>query len=602
MTKKRNEVAHQDCWDVEALYTSLEAWMQDFEASKDLSPLSKYRGTLGEGPAAVQNSLETILKLSRALEKLYVWAHLRHDEEITQTEHKEAFSSIASLLHDLKRNTAWFEPELLALPEKTLQNYLQAPELRDYKFFLEKIIRQKPHILPKEQEELLALVGKALQTPPKAFAAMNNADFKFGTVLDSAGKSRELTHASYGLFIRDQDRVLRENAFKGLHGKFLEFQNTLCELLNGRVQEHVFNARARHYPTSLDAALFSKDISPKVYHSLIQTVHDNIHVLHDYMKLRKQLLGIEELHVWDLYVPLTDQVDIQMDYLEAEKLVVQSVAALGNEYQQTLREGLTKDRWVDRYENENKRSGAYSSGCYDSMPYILMNYKGILNDVFTLAHEAGHSMHSFLSRKHQPYQYCDYTIFEAEVASTFNEELLNRTLMEHLQTREEKIFLLTQQIEGIRTTFFRQTMFAEFELMLHEWAEKDRPLTPQLLKEEYHKLNQFYFGPHVVLDSPIEIEWARIPHFYYNFYVFQYATGISAAMALADKVLQGADQERDAYLTMLKSGGSKFPIELLRTAGIDMSAPQPIQATINKFADLLEQLKSLCRETSERKT
>ena len=388
---------------------------------------------------------------------------------------------------------------------------------------------------------------------------MNNADFKFGTVQDSKGESRELTHATYGLFIRDQDRTLRENSFKKLCGKFEEFQNTLCELLNGRIQEHLFTARARHYPSCLDAALFPKDISPKVYRSLIQTARDNIHVLHEYMALRKQLLGLDQLHVWDLYVPLSGQVDITMDYAEAEQIVVESVAPLGAEYQKLLQDGLSKGRWVDRYENQNKRSGAYSSGCYDSMPYILMNYKGILRDVSTLAHEAGHSMHSLLSRKHQPYHYSDYTIFEAEVASTFNEDLLNRTLLERMKTKEEKIFLLTEQIEDIRTTFFRQTMFAEFELMMHEWAEQDRPITPELLKEEYRKLNQFYFGPHVVLDSPIEMEWARIPHFYYNFYVFQYATGISAALALAEKVVQGANNDRDAYLNMLKSGGSQFP-------------------------------------------
>ncbi len=593
MAKPREEVSANDCWNVEALYKNLEMWGQEFEKSQDWSELSKCRATLGQNPEAMKNAIEIILKISRSLEKLYTYAHLRHDEEITLTPYKEAFSRITSALHNFKRETAWFEPELLALPEDTLQSYLQAPVLKEYKYFIEKIVRLKPHTLPQEQEELFALAGKALQAAPKAFSAMNNADFKFGTVLDGQGKPRELTHASYGLLIRDQDRTLRENAFKALHGKFGEFQNTLCELLNGRLQEHVFNTRARHYPSCLDAALFPKNVSPKVYRSLIQTVRDNIHVLHDYMEVRKKLLGLNELHVWDLYVPLTGQVDIKMDYAAAEQLVVESVAPLGPEYQNLLQEGLTKGRWVDRYENDNKRSGAYSSGCYDSMPYILMNYKGLLRDVSTLAHEAGHSMHSLLSRQQQPYHYAEYTIFEAEVASTFNEDLLNRLLLKRTKSNEEKVFLLTEQIEDIRTTFFRQAMFAEFELMIHEWAEQDRPITPELLKEEYRKLNQFYFGPQVILDPAIEMEWARIPHFYYNFYVFQYATGISAALALAEKVVQGKDSDRDAYLNMLKSGGSKFPLELLQTAGIDMTTPQPVQATIAKFAHLLGELKDL---------
>ena len=599
MAKKRKDVAPLDCWNVEALYTNLEGWKKEFEASKTWSELNSCRETLSQGPAAVKKTIEVILKLSRTLEKLYTWAHLRHDEDITLTPHKEALTRVTSLLHDFKRDTAWFEPELLSLSPNTLQELLQAPELKDYTFFLEKIIRMKPYTLPQEQEELLALAGKALQTPPKAFSAMNNADFKFGTVLDSQDNAHELTHASYGIFIREQDRTLRENSFKAIHSKYTEFQNTLCELLNGRVQEHLFNARARHYPSCLDAALFPKNISPQVYRSLIQTVRDNIHVLHEYMEVRKQLLGVDELHIWDLYVPLTAEVDIKIDYPEGEKLVIESVAPLGSEYQQALKDGLTSGRWVDRYENENKRSGAYSSGCYDSMPYILMNYKGLLNDVSTLAHEAGHSMHSLLSRKNQPYQYADYTIFEAEVASTFNEDLLNRILLERMKSKEEKIFLLTKQIEDIRTTFFRQTMFAEFELMLHEWAEQDRPITPDLLKEEYRKLNQFYFGPHVILDPLVDMEWARIPHFYYNFYVFQYATGISAALALSEKVMQGDDKDRDAYLTMLKSGGSKFPIDLLHVAGIDMTTPQPVQTTIDKFVHLLEQLKALSKETSD---
>lgn len=597
--KDRKEVSPKDCWNLEPMYPKFQDWEKDFTAAAkhDSKPrwpqLAAFKGKLGESPETLKKALECSLSIERNLSKIYTYAHLRHDEDITFDQNKVANQKSGILFHDYAEECSWFEPELLALPEKTIQEFLASPILKDYKFYIEKIIRVKKHMLPPEGEQLLALTGKALETPHKAFSAMSDADFKFGTVADGKGEKLELTHAMFGKYIRDQDRTLRKNTFVTYHGKYHEYENTLGELIQGTVQGHLLNARARKYDSCLDAALFPKNIDTQVYRSLIKAVNDNLPALHKYVKLRKQILGVDQLHLYDMYVPLTPEIKMNLSYDAAVDLIIESVAPLGQEYQQTLNKGLKSDRWVDRYENKNKRSGGYSSGCYDSMPYILMNYKDLLRDVFTLAHEAGHSMHSYLSHKNQPYQYGHYPIFLAEVASTFNEDLLSRLLLEKAKTDEEKIYLINQRIEDVRTTLFRQTMFAEFELHIHELAEKDVPLTPKLLKEEFFKLNQKYFGKDAFIDNEVEIEWARIPHFYYNFYVFQYSTGISAALALSEKVCSGGAKERDDYLSFLKGGSSRYPTDLLLLAGVDMRTPAPVQSAIKKFSGWVDQLEKL---------
>ncbi len=605
MIKLRQDVSPKDCWNVEALYPSLAEWQKAYDKvardDKHHHPrwpeIGAFRGRLHENAETLKGAIELILGLDRVLYKLFTYAHLRHDEDITDDQHKVAYSRIMSVMHEFGQEVSWFDPELLALPETTIREYLASPVLKDYRYYLEKIFRMKPHTLSAESEEVMALAGKALQTPQKAFSAISDADFKFGKVKDSQGKEHEITHGQYGMYIRDQDRTLRQNAFKQYHDKYFAYENTLCELLSGQVNKNIFNAQVRHYKSSLDAALFPHNIETSVYHSLVDAVNDKIDSIHQYMDLRKDILKLDELHLYDLYVPLTPHVDIKMSYEEAEELIVESVAPLGDDYQRTLRKGLLEQRWVDRYENKNKRSGAYSSGCYDSMPYILMNYKGILRDVFTLAHEAGHSMHSLLSRKTQPYQYADYPIFVAEVASTFNEELLMRQLLKKYTGKAEQIFLINQRIDDIRATLFRQTMFAEFELAIHEMVERGNPLTPQTLKEQFRALNEKYYGDRVVVDSEIDIEWARIPHFYYNFYVYQYATGISAALALVNGVLNGGQKERDAYLTFLSSGGNRYPIDLLRSAGVDMRSSKPVHAAIDAFSARVNDLRQLQEES-----
>lgn len=599
MLLERQEVQQEDKWDIAAIYPSDAAWEADFAklASAKNPPywpeIASYKGRLHEGPETMKDCLDKLLSISRLLEKLYVYAHLKYDEETTIDANKSAYKRISSTAHDFQEEVSWFEPELLALPEALIQSYLASPLLGDFRFHIEKIVRIKKHTLSPEKEELIAMAGKALQSSAKAFYALNDSDFKFGTVKDSSGASHELTNGSYGVFIRGKDRVLRENAFKTLHGKYRGYQNTLTELINGQVQTHVFNAKARKYSSSLEASLFPNNIDTEVYHALIKAVRNRLPSLHKYIKLRKKILGLDALHLYDMYVPLTPHADIRMPYSEAEKAVIESVEPLGPDYQNALREGLLQRRWVDRYENKNKHAGAYSSGCYDTNPYILMNYKELLRDVFTLAHEAGHSMHSLLCRTEQPYQYGNYSIFLAEVASTFNEELLTRYLLERANSKEEKIYLINQKIEDIRGTLFRQTMFAEFELAAHQMAERNIPLTPKALNEFFYSLNQAYFGSDAFIDPEIEIEWARIPHFYANYYVFQYATGISAALSLADKVIAEGAPARDAYLSFLKAGSSRYPIDLLKMAGVDMRSPEPVEKAIEKFDGLVDELEKL---------
>lgn len=591
---ERRERPQSDTWDVEALFPTLEAWEEAYKAvtSAQWLDLVSLRGRLAEGGAPlVHRFLEGYFFFARALERLYTYAHLRHDEDITEERHKALFGKISALFHTFHTEMAWFEPELLEMSDAQFSHLLRAHEVQPYRFFLEKIRHRKEHTLSANEEAVLASAQKPLEAAHRAFSSLNDADLQFGVVKDSAGEEHPLTHARYLTYQRSADRLLRKNAFSQLHGAYPAFHNTLGDLLSGTVQGHLFAARNRKYRSCLEAALFPKMIPPSVYHALVESVRDRVTSLHRYVRLRKQLLGVETLHLYDLQVPLVSSGERHIPYEEAEEMVIASVAPLGEAYQQTLREGLQKQRWVDRYENRGKRSGAYSSGCYDSHPYILMNYRGTVRDLFTLTHEAGHSMHSLLSYRHQLYHDAHYSIFVAEVASTFHEQLLFKYLLERSESEAERQALVHEQIEEIRATFFRQTLFAEFELFLHEQAERDIPLTPATLSSKYLDLSRFYFGPEMVLDAHAEVEWARIPHFYYNFYVYQYATGLAAASRLATLVLEGGKAERDAYLSFLQGGGSDYPVALLQRAGVDMTTPHVVHALLDRFDSLLDKIK-----------
>jgi oligoendopeptidase F len=591
MLKNRNEVPLENRWNVEALYQSDQVWSEELNQVKGQEkgprwPLMKqFQGRLSD-PVSVSSLFESYLNLQRKLEKLHTYAHLRLDEDLGNDHFKSHYGLISSLIHDFQLETSWIEPEFMSLNESEFQKLVSHSMLQPYRFYLEKLGRMRPHTLPQELEELMALSGKALDTAYRAFGALNNADLTFAPAVDSNGKEHPLSNGTYLSYLRSPDRNLRKTAFVNLHKTFEGHANTLCELIQGQVQGHLFSARARKFENCLDAALFPHQVDRAVYENLIASVRSHLPSMHQYIALRKKLLGLEEVHVYDLYGPLVEESLSNMSYPEACRFVAESVAPLGAEYQKSLQKGLFEERWVDVYENTRKRSGAYSSGCYDSMPYILMNYQGTLNDVLTLAHEAGHSMHSFLSRQNQPYVYSQYPIFVAEVASTFNEQLLLKSLKAKAKSKKDLAFLINYEIEGIRGTIFRQTLFAEFELQIHKWAEEGVPLTPTLLKQYYVQLNREYYGPDLAIDPELEIEWARIPHFYYNFYVYQYATGLSAALALFQKATAQPEM-RNRYLQFLSSGGSQFPLDLLQGAGVDMRKPEPIDAAMNHFAHLL---------------
>lgn len=599
MTIPRKDVKKSDRWNVEKLYPTYNHWERELKevVSKKEPPfftdLSHYMGKLHKSAKTLLGALDHFFYTERSLRKLYTYAKLKSDENIVDEKNKSAFDTISTIYHQFSQETSWLEPEILTIPEKTLNKFLKDPILTEYKFYIERMCRMTSHTLSAEEEKIMAFAEQALDTPYRSFSSLSDADFKFGTVKDKKGKNRELTHATFSLYLRDFDRTLRKNAFTQLLNKYQSYENTICELLRGVLQKHLFEAKARGYTSYLEASLYPKNISKKVYLNLIETVRNNIHVLHDYIKLRKKALNLKELHFYDLYVPIVDSYERHFTYEEAENITIESSKALGPEYHKILKKGLKTDRWVDRYENLNKRSGAYSSGCFDSMPYILMNFKGVLRGVTTLAHEAGHSMHSYYSRAFQPYCYSDYSIFVAEVASTFNEELVMDMLLEKAKTPKEKAFLINERLEDIRATLFRQTMFAEFELFIHEAVEKRIPITPQFLKDEYLRLQKFYFGNDVSIDPEIASEWSRIPHFYYGYYVYQYATGISAAITLADRVTKGGIKEREEYLNFLKAGSSCYPLDALKIAGIDMHTAKPIEVAIQKFATLTKELEKL---------
>ncbi|MBB64193.1 MAG: oligoendopeptidase F [Waddliaceae bacterium] len=595
MLKKRTDIQEKDTWDIKSFYPDFESWEQDFKFATETSEtpywpsLINLQGTLSEGIDKLVETFEITLRIERRLEKLYTYAHLRHDEDTTNDLYKTAFERISSLLHTFHTASSWIHPELLSLSEEQITSYLNAPQIIDYRFHLEKIIRMKPHTLSKNTEKLLALAAKPLSGYQQIFSSMDDADFDFPSFRDGYGEERELTHALYSQYMRSPDRILRERACKLLHQHYASFENTLSSNLSGQVETQIFYAKARHYKSALEAALFPDAVETTVYETLIDTVRNNIDALHEYTQVRKDILSLGDLHYYDLYVPLVKSCSIEMSYEEAADCVIESVRVLGSDYQKALAQGLKEQRWVDRYENLHKRSGAYSSGCYDSHPYILHNYTGTLNDIYTLAHEAGHSMHSYLTWKTQPFHYSQYSIFVAEVASTFNENLLTNYLLHYYQDDEQKrAYIINQQLEEIRGTLFRQTMFAEFELRIHQLAEANEPLTPKRLRTLYRELVAFYYGDALNIDKEIDWEWARIPHFYYNFYVYQYATGISAAHALCKGVSEGGSAEKAAYLNFLKAGSSAKPLDLLRIAGVDMTGPTAVQATIDKFRSLLK--------------
>lgn len=590
MASVRKDSKKEFTWDLTHLFSDEAAFEKELSALKveeerNFISLNQYRHSIQSELIPI---LETYFSLMRKIDAIYTYAHLKHDEDVAETKNSELYKRAMSLLERFQTESSWIEPAILSMDQKDLDAKIHLKEAAPFYVYLKKLALMKAHVLSEKEEKLLALSQTPIKAVSKAFSLLNNADMKFDPAIDSDGKKHELTHGTYSLLLKSYDRNLRKSAFMNLHQKFLDHENTICELLSGCVQAHDFQAKARGYKSCLDAALFPHQIDTAVYHQLIKTLSSHVEPLNRYLELRKKRLKVSELHVYDLFVPIVEDVSTHYPYEEAVDHVLDSYEILGKPYLDIISKGLKKERWVDVYENKGKRSGAYSSGCYDSVPYILLNYQGTFSDVMTLSHEIGHSMHSYFSNHTQNYQNSSYAIFVAEVASTFNEELTFRKLLKLAKTTKERIYILSQKIDSIRSTLFRQTLFAEFELKIHEMAEKQIPLVPNSLKELYMQLNEKYYGKVLQLDPLLAVECFRIPHFYYNFYVYQYATGISAAYYLAEKVLAKEEGALDKYLNFLSMGSSKFPLELLKEAGVDMQKKDPIVHLVERFSYLVD--------------
>ena len=470
-----------------------------------------------------------------------------------------------------------------------IREWMQQPRFRDYRIWMKKTLREKDHVLSEKEERLMSLFMPVSGSAQKAFNDMNNVDLDFGDI-----DGEKLTHSTYALFIRSSDEKIRERAYRQYYAGYDRLRHTIADLYSASVQEDIFTSRARGFRSSLEAALFPDRIPVKVYTSLIEAVHEAFPVLHEYYRVKAKVLGKEKLHHWDCYMPMVEGFRQHHSYDEAVALIGEAIRPLGDEYRNTLLSGLTERRWVDRYENKGKRSGAFSAGGYTGEPYILTNFEeDVLDSVFTLIHEGGHSMHTWYSVKNNPYMCYDYSIFEAETASTFNENLLSRYLVEHASSRDEEAYIIGKNLDDEVATLFRQTMFAEFELNIHRLAEKGQPVTLETLRTEYRKLLEAYFGPMMEFEEESDLEGLRVPHFYRAFYCYKYATGISASIALSERVLSGGDRERDDYISFLSSGGSRYPIESLKMAGVDMSTPEPVRAATRHFSTLLDRFKEL---------
>ncbi len=591
----RREIDQAYRWDLSPLFRDDGEWTAFLTQIEERMPgYAGFRGRLNESIGTFKEALDFDLEMSRSLERLYTYAHLRSDEDKTNQRYLDMYGRAANLHTRIAELSSFMTPEIHALPAERIQAYMDDPLLRDYRFFLEKIIRYRPHTLTQEIEEILAMGGEIAGAPSQFFGQLDNADMRFGMIRDESGSEVELSHGNFTSFLMHRSREIRSKAFTQYYAAYEAHKHSIAAALSASIKKDRFYSRVRRFPDCRSASLFSDRVEPAVYDTLVDTVRKNLSPLFRYLDFRKKALGLDELHFYDTYAPIVSDVEFSMPYEEAVETCVQALAPLGEDYTGQLREGLLGG-WVDRYENRGKRSGAYSSGCYDSPPYILMNYRDdTINSLYTLIHEAGHSMHSFYSVKSRPYMYHDYTIFVAEVASTFNEALLSEHLLSRYKDDSRmRAYILNREIDNIRGTLFRQTMFAEFERLTHELAEKNDPLTLETLTGVYRDLLKAYFGDAMVIDDVLVLECLRIPHFYSSFYVYKYATGISASLALASGLLSEGSEARDRYRKFLTLGGSMFPLEELQLAGVDMSRPEPVEEAIRHFAGLVDGLIAL---------
>ena len=593
---ERKDVNFADTWALTDLYGSDAEWHEDFQWNQDYLKFVKgYQGRLGESAQLLYNWLQLGDEMSLIFEHLAVYAFRRADEDTRATKPQEMCAQLTNFMTQLNTATAFETNEILAIPDEKLEQfYKEVPALEGYRRHLDEIRRRRAHILSPAEERLLAMAGELSENPDNIFSMLNDADLTFPDAIDAQGEAHHVTHGSYIPMMYGSDRTLRKSAFESLYGVYESHKNTLAATLAAQAKQLWFFAQARNYPSALAAALDRTEVPESVYHSLIEAVRENLPKLHRYTSLRKKLLGVEELHFYDLYANMVGDVEMKFTFQEAKELVLKALAPLSENYLNGLRAGF-EGRWIDVYENVGKRSGAYSSGARPH-PFVLLNFQGTLNDVFTLAHEMGHAMHSEMSYVNQPVVYSDYVIFVAEVASTCNEALLMEYLLNNTTDKREKAYLINYFLEQFRTTLYRQTMFAEFELKINELAQQGQGITADRCCEIYRKLNEDYFGKDIVVDDQIALEWARIPHFYYNYYVYQYATGYAAAIAISRRILKEGQPAVDDYFKFLSGGCSMPPIDLLKLAGVDLSTPAPIHQALELFDQLIDQLDALLAE------
>lgn len=594
----RSEIPPEYTWDLEAVFPSGEAWEESFRLfGEEMERLGGYCGRLFESPETLLEFLKLEEEASERMGKLYAYAVMKSHEDTADAARQARADRAGTLLASYGAVLSFYRPEVLAAGAEGVTSAIEGcPGLGMYRHHFDDLLRTAEHVLGLQEEEILARSEEMARTPENAFSLLTNADLVFPVILDESGRETELSEERYYLLSRSKDRRVRKDAFDGLFSTYGKYRNTLAALYSGSVKSDLFFSRARKYPSALDASLHGDNISPAVYSMVVDTVNRNLDALHGYMALRKKALGLEELRMYDLNVPLADEPETRIPYGKAVEMVTEGLASLGEEYLDVLKKGLSS-RWIDVYENQGKRKGAYSWGSYGTHPYILLNYNGTLRDVFTIAHEAGHSLHTWFSHAGQPQVYADYTIFLAEVASTTNEALLLESLLEKAP-REEKIFLLNHYLDQVRTTVYRQTMFAEFERETHALAEKGEALTAELLCDLWRGLNERYHGPEMTVDDALSVEWGRIPHFYSAFYVYKYVTGFAAAGCLSSSILQGGEEERKRYIRFLSRGSSAYSLDILREAGVDMTSPVPLEQTLRSFREKTALLGELLEQVS----
>lgn len=591
---ERKDIPLERRWRLEDIFTTDEDWERAYQSlEEDLPHIQTYQGTLGSSADQLYACLQLEDALSERLGKLYTYAHMRYDEDTTHHGYQTMFQKAQSLAVRVQTMMSFIVPEILSIPAETLQTFLsQKKELALYRQFLMELEEKRAHVLSEREEALLAQAGELMMTPYTTYSMLSHADLTFPTIKDEHGADVPLTASRYTMYLESKDRAVRASAYQALYDTYGQFKHTFAAMLTGMIKAHIFVARARRFPSARAAALHENHIPEIVYDQLIKAVREKLPSFHRYVALRKKILGLDDLRMYDLYTPLVPDVTFNIRYEEAQDIILKSLAPMGEAYLDIIREAF-QDRWIDVEENKGKRSGAYSSGAYGTKPYILMNWQNNLHSLYTLAHELGHSVHSYYTRAHQPYRYGDYSIFVAEVASTFHEHLLSHYLLETLPDARQKLSILNHDLEGFRGTVFRQTMFAEFEYDVHERVQKGEALTADTLSQVYGALNRQYYGEAVTYDDRISLEWARIPHFYYNFYVYQYATGYSAAATLAHRVLSEGEEAVRRYIDFLKAGKSAPPLDVLNVAGVDMRSKEPILAALELFEKKLSQLEKM---------